>query len=214
VGPLVIPVITIGCVHTGTRRFLALFLPSLIHALFPPPVSPPSSEVDGLPQCERIVSNMMMCVFNPSHRSYRRLAPWSLVQDKVGPYLCSIVCCRSKKPAVVGESLTSVGATEVFSNAHHVQIAGSSVTVAGRDIVHNHHHPTPLTDKLWAVLQLIPNFRKIYHDMLSKATEGTGLWLLKGDKFRIWIEPNGDIKIFWGSGMRRLPLHVPTLARR
>jgi hypothetical protein len=52
------------------------------------------------------------------------------------------------------------------------------------------------------LLQLIPNFRRIYQDMLSKATAGTGLWLLKGDKFRLWLEPNGDIKIFWGSGMR------------
>jgi hypothetical protein len=40
--------------------------------------------------------------------------------------------------------------------------------------------------------------------MLSKATAGTRVWLLKGGKFRLWLEPNGDIKIFWGSGMRTL----------
>ncbi|KAH6902979.1 hypothetical protein BKA70DRAFT_1155685, partial [Coprinopsis sp. MPI-PUGE-AT-0042] len=36
--------------------------------------------------------------------------------------------------------------------------------------------------------------------MISRATEGTGMWLLEGDKFRVWLEPNGNIKIFWGSG--------------
>ncbi|KAH6874258.1 ankyrin repeat-containing domain protein [Coprinopsis sp. MPI-PUGE-AT-0042] len=36
---------------------------------------------------------------------------------------------------------------------------------------------------------------------VSKATLGTGMWLVKGDKFRLWLEPNGDIKIFWGSGI-------------
>jgi hypothetical protein len=104
--------------------------------------------------------------------------------------------------------LDSFGATDVFSNAHDFQIADSTVTVAGRDVVHNHNHShhyysEPPKNKLWEVLELVPNFRKIYHDMLSKATEGTGLWLLKGERFRVWLKPNGDIKIFWGSGMRR-----------
>ncbi|KAH6908751.1 ankyrin repeat-containing domain protein, partial [Coprinopsis sp. MPI-PUGE-AT-0042] len=45
------------------------------------------------------------------------------------------------------------------------------------------------------------NFRNIYHNMLSKVTEGTGMWLIKGEKFRLWLEPNGNIKIFWGSGI-------------
>ncbi|KAH6902939.1 hypothetical protein BKA70DRAFT_1079825, partial [Coprinopsis sp. MPI-PUGE-AT-0042] len=45
------------------------------------------------------------------------------------------------------------------------------------------------------------NFRKIYLDMISKATPGTGMWLVKGDNFSLWLEPNGDIKILWGSGI-------------
>ncbi|KAH6880250.1 ankyrin repeat-containing domain protein [Coprinopsis sp. MPI-PUGE-AT-0042] len=36
---------------------------------------------------------------------------------------------------------------------------------------------------------------------VSKAALGTGMWLVKGDEFRLWLEPNGDIKIFWGSGI-------------
>ncbi|KAH6887385.1 hypothetical protein BKA70DRAFT_1122273 [Coprinopsis sp. MPI-PUGE-AT-0042] len=91
----------------------------------------------------------------------------------------------------------------MFHSAHNLQIEGSTLSVAGHDVVHNqhfHYHSERSRD-VWAILQLIPNFRKIYQDMISKATEGTGIWLLEGDKFRVWLEPNGDIKIFWGSGI-------------
>jgi hypothetical protein len=57
------------------------------------------------------------------------------------------------------------------------------------------------------VLRLVPNFRKIYQDMLSKVTDGTGLWMLDGDTFRLFIMPNGDIQILWGSGIRKSALH-------
>jgi hypothetical protein len=101
----------------------------------------------------------------------------------------------------------------MFSNTHDVHISDSSLTVTGRDhVVNNNHYYSHYHDErskdIWAVLQLVPNFRKIYQDMLSKATLGTGLWLLEGDKFRVWLEPNGDIKIFWGSGIRKLPLQT------
>ncbi|KAH6916394.1 hypothetical protein BKA70DRAFT_1092729, partial [Coprinopsis sp. MPI-PUGE-AT-0042] len=92
----------------------------------------------------------------------------------------------------------------MLSNAHNLQIVGSTCTVIGRDVVHNHnnvHYHYERPRDIWAILQSIPNFRNIYYDMLSKATEGTGMWLVKGDKFRLWLEPNGDIKIFWGSGI-------------
>ncbi|KAH6889058.1 ankyrin repeat-containing domain protein [Coprinopsis sp. MPI-PUGE-AT-0042] len=90
----------------------------------------------------------------------------------------------------------------MFSNARDLQIVDSTNTVAGRDVVYSniHYHYERPRD-IWAILQSIPNFRQIYHDMLSKATPGTGMWLVKGDKFRLWLEPNGDIKIFWGSGI-------------
>jgi hypothetical protein len=91
----------------------------------------------------------------------------------------------------------------MFSNAHGVEFTNSNFTVAGRDVVHNHYHSQIARD-FWAVLRSVPNFRKIYLDMLSKATRGTGLWLLRGDKFQLWLKPNGDIKIFWGSGIRML----------
>ncbi|KAH6905323.1 ankyrin repeat-containing domain protein [Coprinopsis sp. MPI-PUGE-AT-0042] len=55
--------------------------------------------------------------------------------------------------------------------------------------------------KLQSALREIPNFRKIHQDMLAKATPDTGLWLFRGEKWGLWLEPDGDIKILWGSGM-------------
>jgi hypothetical protein len=81
----------------------------------------------------------------------------------------------------------------------------STLSVVGGDVVHNHnlHYHSERPRDVWAMLQLVPNFRNVYHDMLSKATLGTGMWLLRGDRFQLWLEPNGDIKIFWGSGIRK-----------
>ncbi|KAH6906076.1 hypothetical protein BKA70DRAFT_1106875 [Coprinopsis sp. MPI-PUGE-AT-0042] len=89
------------------------------------------------------------------------------------------------------------------TNAHDLQIANSTFISVGRDVVHDHsrHYHYERPRDVLAILESIPNFRNIYHDMLSKATEGTGMWLVKGDKFRVWLESNGDIKIFWGSGI-------------
>jgi hypothetical protein len=90
----------------------------------------------------------------------------------------------------------------MFSGAHDVQIVNSNLTVVCESSNHIHHHYGGERD-IWAILRLVPNFRDIYHDMLEKITQGTGMWLVKGDKFRVWLEPNGDIKIFWGSGIRK-----------
>lgn len=98
----------------------------------------------------------------------------------------------------------------MFPYANDLQIAGSTFNnVRGGQVINNYNlkHSEPLKD-IWAIFRSIPNFRRIYLDMLSKATDGTGMWLLEGDEFRIWLEPNGDIKIFWGSGMRTLPFHT------
>ncbi|KAH6889038.1 hypothetical protein BKA70DRAFT_1163664, partial [Coprinopsis sp. MPI-PUGE-AT-0042] len=103
----------------------------------------------------------------------------------------------------VGHGSSSLRTTAMFSNANDLKIVDSNLTVFGGDVVHNHniHYHYERPRDMWAILQSIPNFRQIYHDMLSKATLGTGMWLVKGDKFRLWLEPNGDIKIFWGSGI-------------
>jgi hypothetical protein len=157
-----------------------------------------------------------MCVANPSAIRWHRGLTLCYLLGKavaVGPYLCSIICCEPDEAAEIGRvPPPPPGTIAAFSNAHDFQIANSTIAVAGRDynVVHNHNHNVhyhsnlPL-NILRAVLHSVPNFRRIYQDMLSKATTGTGVWLLKGDKFRLWLEPNGDIKILWGSGMRTLP---------
>ncbi|KAH6916230.1 hypothetical protein BKA70DRAFT_1395850 [Coprinopsis sp. MPI-PUGE-AT-0042] len=96
-----------------------------------------------------------------------------------------------------------LGGAQMLPNAHSLNIASSTFTAVGGDVVndHSHHYHYERSRDIRAILESIPNFRNIYHDMLSKATLGTGMWLVKGDKFRLWLEPNGDIKIFWGSGI-------------
>jgi hypothetical protein len=92
----------------------------------------------------------------------------------------------------------------MFNGAHDLQIVNPHFTVVGGGNNHVHHHyGTGLKRDIWAIMQLVPNFRDIYHDMLEKITPGTGMWLVEGDKFRVWLEPNGGIKIFWGSGIRK-----------
>ncbi|KAH6906112.1 hypothetical protein BKA70DRAFT_453090 [Coprinopsis sp. MPI-PUGE-AT-0042] len=117
---------------------------------------------------------------------------------------CLIIRRRSEASTGVGHGPPSLRTPEMFPNAHDLQIADSTFTAIGGDFVHNHnvHYHYERPRDIRAILDSIPNFRNIYHDMLSKATEGTGMWLVKGDKFRVWLEPNGDIKIFWGSGIR------------
>lgn len=96
-------------------------------------------------------------------------------------------------------------ATAFVAGAQNVHFSNPTLAIAGRDsIVHNHHYNQPKRPKtLEDLFELIPNFRQIYQDMLSKATPGTGMWLIEGDKFRVWLDPNGTIKIFWGSGIRK-----------
>ncbi|KAH6904419.1 hypothetical protein BKA70DRAFT_1507925 [Coprinopsis sp. MPI-PUGE-AT-0042] len=79
-----------------------------------------------------------------------------------------------------------------------IQVNGSIISVVGGDSYTQIHD---ISVDLKSVLRAIPNFRQIYQDLLSKATPGTGIWLLKSKKFRVWLEPNGDIKILWGSGI-------------
>ncbi|KAH6885662.1 hypothetical protein BKA70DRAFT_1574268 [Coprinopsis sp. MPI-PUGE-AT-0042] len=96
----------------------------------------------------------------------------------------------------------TVRSTTLVQGTDHVQFNDGSFTVVGRDShthIHQHSHGTVVS--LQSILVAIPNFRKIHQDMLAKATPGTGMWLLKGEKFSLWLEPNGDLKILWGSGI-------------
>ncbi|KAH6902945.1 hypothetical protein BKA70DRAFT_1515405 [Coprinopsis sp. MPI-PUGE-AT-0042] len=77
----------------------------------------------------------------------------------------------------------SPGTVAMFHSAHNLKFEGSTLSVAGRDVVHIHNHNIHYhyqrPQDIWGILQSISNFQK----------------------FRIWLEPNGNIKIFWGSGI-------------
>lgn len=97
---------------------------------------------------------------------------------------------------------------------HDAQLLNEgTITVVGRD-VHKHthaHYHAPRADigsLLRALHRRLPNFRKLQIDILSKATFGTGLWLLADNKYQIWVDLNSSLIIFWGIGMRRFFFHI------
>ncbi|KAH6877440.1 ankyrin repeat-containing domain protein [Coprinopsis sp. MPI-PUGE-AT-0042] len=88
-----------------------------------------------------------------------------------------------------------------IQQAYGVTTNHGDVNLAGRDVVHKHYHSYPDKVDITAVLGAIRNLRTIHLDIISKATPGTGVWLLKNQHFRIWLDSNGDLKILWGSGI-------------
>ncbi|KAH6873705.1 ankyrin repeat-containing domain protein [Coprinopsis sp. MPI-PUGE-AT-0042] len=86
--------------------------------------------------------------------------------------------------------------------AHGITTNQGDFNLAGRDItIQNYYRAYPDRVDISAVLGAIRNLRTIHLDILSRATPGTGTWLLKTDKFIIWLDPNGDLKILWGTGI-------------
>jgi hypothetical protein len=97
--------------------------------------------------------------------------------------------------------------TAALSGVHSAQISGGSFTVIGSSsstTIHNTYNYGPKTvseDILLLLRSLsLPNFRDIQLDTLSKATDGTCLWLTQGHIFLLWIK-NG--RIMWGIGIRK-----------
>jgi hypothetical protein len=73
------------------------------------------------------------------------------------------------------------------------------------NISHHHHHnyhPEPKLNII-SVLRLVRNLRLIHLDVSSKATPGTGVWLLQTEHFILWLDLNGNLKIIWGTGIRK-----------
>jgi hypothetical protein len=76
--------------------------------------------------------------------------------------------------------------------------------VIGSSTVQNTYHmhgPQPAATDILEILRSLPlpNFRDIQLDTLSKATDGTCIWLTSGEMFLIWVK-NG--RILWGIGIR------------
>lgn len=87
----------------------------------------------------------------------------------------------------------------------------ANLNVAGRDLNIHQYLSGGSTAGLdiIGVLDSIRNLRKIHQDILSKATPGTGDWFLKIGPFLIWLDPNGNLKILWGTGIREWPMDSP-----
>ena len=85
----------------------------------------------------------------------------------------------------------------VTTNQGNVVLAGGNVNL------HTHYHgQAQQTVNIVEVLRLVPNLRGIHLDILSKATPGTAIWILKTDYFLLWLDSNGILKVLWGTGIR------------
>ncbi|KAH6909906.1 hypothetical protein BKA70DRAFT_1221560 [Coprinopsis sp. MPI-PUGE-AT-0042] len=93
--------------------------------------------------------------------------------------------------------------TPTTPHAHDITTHEGDVNFAARDVTVQKYYLGSFGGSLdiFGVLDSIRNLRKIHLDILSKATRGTGVWLLKTKKFLIWLDPNGNIKILWGTGI-------------
>jgi hypothetical protein len=83
-----------------------------------------------------------------------------------------------------------------------VRVTGP-LNVAGRD-VNNYYYRVESTSDFHVpyTLYSVPNFRGIQIATLGRATPGTGLWIVEFEQFRIWLDPEGWLRIMWGYGMR------------
>ncbi|KAH6915384.1 hypothetical protein BKA70DRAFT_575913 [Coprinopsis sp. MPI-PUGE-AT-0042] len=105
------------------------------------------------------------------------------------------------------ESSPTASGSALISGVHTAQIYGGTFTVAApgsthyHTVVHNYNYgPQPAPFNVLEILNLLslPNFRDIQLDTLSKATDGTCVWLTKGDIYFFWIAQG---KILWGIGI-------------
>ena len=70
-------------------------------------------------------------------------------------------------------------------------------------LIHKHYYGArPDSIDIVSALRAVRNLRKVYLDILSKATPGTGIWLFKIDQWLLWLDANGKINILWGTGIR------------
>jgi hypothetical protein len=102
-------------------------------------------------------------------------------------------------------SPTAAG-TALLSGVQSAQIHGGSFSVVGTSTAiqntYNNYGPQTGPVDVQEILRnlSLPNFRDIHLDTLSKATDGTCVWLTEGNIFLLWIK-NG--RILWGIGIRK-----------
>jgi hypothetical protein len=86
----------------------------------------------------------------------------------------------------------------ITTNNGDFVLAGGNVNISHH--THNHHPERKLN--IISVLRSVRNLRLIHLDVFSKATPGTGVWLLQTEHFILWLDLNGNLKIIWGTGIR------------
>jgi hypothetical protein len=106
---------------------------------------------------------------------------------------------------------SSSGTVVVNQQLQGISMNHGDFVLAGGNVHISHHHNYPTEPKvnILSVLRLVRNLRLIHLDVLSKATPGTGIWLLKTEKFILWLDLNGNLKILWGTGIRESLLGSP-----
>ncbi|KAH6905412.1 hypothetical protein BKA70DRAFT_1431036 [Coprinopsis sp. MPI-PUGE-AT-0042] len=98
------------------------------------------------------------------------------------------------------EAGQSLGCPPEMASAHGFPANNVTFLRATRD-VHFHVFESQPGFNTRSALRLVWNFRQIHQDVLGKATPGTWLWFFKTEKFVLWLDPNGDLKILWGTGI-------------
>ncbi|KAH6894759.1 ankyrin repeat-containing domain protein [Coprinopsis sp. MPI-PUGE-AT-0042] len=101
------------------------------------------------------------------------------------------------------ECSPTASGSALISGVESAQIHGGTFHLAGRDVVHHHTYnygPQMASVDVLKILNSLslPNSRDIQLDTLAKATDGTCIWLTKGEMFVFWIKHG---KILWGIGI-------------
>ncbi|KAH6904787.1 hypothetical protein BKA70DRAFT_519053 [Coprinopsis sp. MPI-PUGE-AT-0042] len=82
-----------------------------------------------------------------------------------------------------------------------VQVTGP-LNAAARDVNNYYYRVESFSDdSIPDILKSVPNFRGIQIATLGRATPGTGLWIVECKMFRLWLDPEGRLRIMWGFGM-------------
>ena len=100
------------------------------------------------------------------------------------------------------ESAIGSPAGPVSQVVQGVQVIGGNLTISAGP-VHHHEYYISAEARTPALLEHISNFRDIQIATLGKATPGTGVWIFKWDRYILWLDPNGWLRIMCGFGLRK-----------
>ena len=99
----------------------------------------------------------------------------------------------------------------MVQQVHGITTNHGNVVVAGGSVNFQSYYqslPEPPMNNIEDVLRLIPNLRRIHLDVLSKATPGTAVWILRTKYFLLWLDPDGNLKVLWGTGIRECSVNI------